>query len=162
MPAGVGSAAPSGEDESTVSLVPVRAAEGHAFEAVCAGYDHTCGLDASGRAHCWGEQRLVGSAGHNTASRPALERRRRRRQRSCRCSNNASVPMQDAFPRAAKSSPLPPLQATTALGSWVPAWMPKRLRLLWKWRATAPLHRSAVGCTTPAAWMTRTALGAGG
>ncbi|KAI7840642.1 hypothetical protein COHA_005663 [Chlorella ohadii] len=51
---GVGSVAPSSEDESPISLVPVRAAEGHAFEAVCAGYDHTCGLDASGRAHCWG------------------------------------------------------------------------------------------------------------
>ncbi len=98
LPAGVGSTAPSGEDQSTVSLVPVRAAEGHVLEAVCAGYDHTCGLDASGRAHCWGEQQLVGSAGHIIASCPALERRQRTRQRSCRCSNNASVSMQDAFP----------------------------------------------------------------
>jgi alpha-tubulin suppressor-like RCC1 family protein len=44
---GAGDGWPSGS-------TPVAVAGGHRFTALTAGYDHTCGLDADGRAYCWG------------------------------------------------------------------------------------------------------------
>jgi alpha-tubulin suppressor-like RCC1 family protein len=47
---------PTGFDQETApcSPRPVRAAGSVQFTAVSAGGSHTCGLDAAGKAHCWG------------------------------------------------------------------------------------------------------------
>lgn len=46
-----------GEPENC-SDQPLRVAGDHGFTAITAGFLHTCALDAGGRAHCWGANRV--------------------------------------------------------------------------------------------------------
>lgn len=41
------------------SSVPVAAAAGRTFAALSAGGSHTCGLEAGGKAICWGELHVI-------------------------------------------------------------------------------------------------------
>lgn len=51
----MGSTGQLGNGGNTTSSAPVRAGEGITFDSVCAGDDHSCGLDRSGGAWCWGK-----------------------------------------------------------------------------------------------------------
>lgn len=47
------------------SAVPVAVLGGHSFISVCTGWTHSCGLEASGQAYCWG-QNVHGQLGDGT------------------------------------------------------------------------------------------------
>jgi alpha-tubulin suppressor-like RCC1 family protein len=54
------------------TLSPVKVAGGHSFEAVSAGFNHTCAFDSFGAVFCWGEN-ANGSLGNGTLnSQPGL------------------------------------------------------------------------------------------
>lgn len=42
--------------------MPVEVLGGHSFVAVCNGYDHSCAVEPSGKAWCWGEWAAAHSA----------------------------------------------------------------------------------------------------
>lgn len=43
-----------GNNTTSSSARPVAVAGGHTFRSIDCGYQHTCALDDSGKAWCWG------------------------------------------------------------------------------------------------------------
>lgn len=50
----LGDGSGQGKDGSHKSATPVEVAGGHLFMAGCTGERHSCALEASGKAWCWG------------------------------------------------------------------------------------------------------------
>ena len=53
--AGNGSLGQLGNGLGNKSNVPVEVLGGHSFAAVCTGFQHSCAVEPSGKAWCWGE-----------------------------------------------------------------------------------------------------------
>lgn len=66
--AGVNYLGQLGTGSTADSSVPVEAAPGFTFQALSGGMWHTCGIDESGRAFCWGEKSSFRASSHPAAS----------------------------------------------------------------------------------------------